>query len=120
MFPGGRVNPRQMKAMMKRMGISQEDIDDVEEIVIKTKSKDYIFHEAAVSIMTVQGQKTFQIIGEPEIKARGTGAEKKGGSSEDMELVMQQTGASAEEARKALEECDGQPAEAILKIMSSR
>ncbi|HUW43251.1 MAG TPA: NAC domain-containing protein, partial [Thermoplasmata archaeon] len=48
MFPGGRVNPRQMKAMMKRMGVSQEDIDGVEEIVIKTKSKEYIFHDAMV------------------------------------------------------------------------
>jgi nascent polypeptide-associated complex subunit alpha len=109
-----------MKAMMKRMGISQEEIDDVEEIIIKTKSKEYFFHEAMVSVMTVQGQKTFQIIGEPEISDRGVGEEKRGGPSEDVELVMQQTGASEEEARKTLEECDGQPAEAILKIMSSR
>jgi len=120
MFPGGRVNPRQMKAMMKRMGVSQEDIDGVEEIVIKTKSKEYIFHDALVSVMTVQGQKTFQIIGEPEISDRGIGDEKHGGPSEDVELVMQQTGVSEEEAKKTLEECDGQPAEAILKIMSSR
>ncbi len=120
MFPGGRVNPRQMKAMMKRMGISQEDIDDVEEIVIRTRTKDYVFHEAAVSIMTVQGQKTFQIIGEPEITTKSAAPEKAGTSSEDVQLVMQQTGVSEDEAKKALEECGGQPAEAILKIMSSR
>ena len=46
MYPGGRVNPRQMKAMMKRMGISQEDIDDVEEIIIRTRTQEYIFNEA--------------------------------------------------------------------------
>jgi nascent polypeptide-associated complex subunit alpha len=120
MFPGGRVNPRQMKAMMKRMGISQEDITDVEEIVIRTKSQEYIFSEAAVSIMTVQGQKTFQIIGEPEIRERSTAPTVKEAPQEDIALVMEQTGASEEEARKALEECDGQPAEAILKIMSTR
>ncbi len=120
MFPGGRVNPRQMKAMMKRMGISQEDIEDVEEIVIKTKSKEYVFHEAMVSVMTVQGQKTFQIVGEPDISDRGSTEERHEGPSEDVELVMQQTGVTEEEARRTLEECDGQPAEAILKIMSSR
>jgi len=26
MIPGGRMNPRQMKHMMKRMGIESEDI----------------------------------------------------------------------------------------------
>lgn len=120
MFPGGRVNPRQMKAMMKRMGISQEDINDVEEIVIRTRTQEYVFHEAVVSVMTVQGQKTFQVIGEPEIRKRAVVPEKEATPKEDITLVMEQTGVSEEEAKKALEETDGQPAEAILKIMSSR
>jgi nascent polypeptide-associated complex subunit alpha len=109
-----------MKAMMKRMGISQEDLVDVEEIIIRTRTQEYIFNEAAVSIMTVQGQKTFQIIGEPEIRKREVGQGKKALPSEDISLVMEQTGASEEEAKNALEECGGQPAEAILKLMSSR
>lgn len=120
MFPGGRVNPRQMKAMMKRMGISTEELDGVEEIVIRTRTKEYIFKEAMVSVMTVQGQKTFQIVGEPEIAERKSAARPSGTSKEDIALVMEQTGVSEEEAKKALEECEGQPAEAILKIMSSR
>jgi len=52
------VNPRQMKQAMKRMGISTEDLDGVEEIVIRTKDKEYVFTDASVSIMNVQGQKT--------------------------------------------------------------
>jgi nascent polypeptide-associated complex subunit alpha len=120
MFPGGRVNPRQMKAMMKRMGIAQEDIADVEEIIIRTKTEEYIFNEAVASIVTMQGQKTFQIIGEPEIRKRSTAPSAKETPDEDIALVVEQTGVSEEEARNALEECDGQPAEAILKIMSSR
>ena len=36
---------------------------------------------------------------------------------EDIELVCQQTGVSEEEAKEALEACDGNPAEAILKLM---
>jgi len=120
MFPGGRVNPRQMKAMMKRMGIAQEDLTDVEEIIIRTKTQEYIFSEAAVSIMTVQGQKTFQVIGEPEIRKRSTAPTVKDVPEDDIALVMGQTGVSEDEAKKALDECEGQPAEAILKIMSAR
>jgi nascent polypeptide-associated complex subunit alpha len=120
MFPGGRVSPRQMKAMMKRMGISTEELEGVEEIVIRTKTKEYVFNEAMVTVMTVQGQKTFQIVGEPEVRERKTAVQTTGISKEDIALVMEQTGASEDEARKALEECGGQPADAILKIMSSR
>lgn len=123
LMPGGRMNPKQMKAMMKRMGISQEDIEDVEEIIIRTRTKEIVFKEAAVTAMTVQGQKTYQIVGNPEERARTNveePAEEGGISNEDIKLVMSQTGCTSTEARKALEETDGAPAEAILKIMASR
>jgi nascent polypeptide-associated complex subunit alpha len=123
MMPGGRVNPRQMKAMMKRMGITQEDIADVEEVVIRTRTKEIVFKDAEVSAMTVQGQKTFQVVGTPQERPRSTTeqpSEEGGISEEDVKLVMSQTGCSAAQARKALEETDGAPAEAILKIMASR
>ena len=123
MFPGGRVNPKQMKAMMKRMGIAQEEISDVQEIIIRTRTKELVFTNAAVTAMTVQGQKTYQIVGEPKERPRTTdapAAEEKGVPEEDVQLVMDQTGCTKTEAKKALEECDGAPAEAILKVMSSR
>jgi nascent polypeptide-associated complex subunit alpha len=128
MMPGMRgVNPRQMKQAMKRMGISTEELDNVEEIVIRTKDKEYVFKEASVSIMNVQGQKTFQIVGEPEERAI-TGASKKQERpgpvtisipEEDVQLVMDQTGCGRDKAIQALKDTDGQPAEAIIKIMSS-
>jgi nascent polypeptide-associated complex subunit alpha len=115
------MNPKQMKAMMKRMGISQEEIADVEEIVIKTRTKELVFSNAAVTAMTVQGQKTYQIVGEAKERPRKREEREEGGvPDEDVQLVISQTGCSASEARKALEECDGAPAEAILKIMASK
>ena len=122
MIPGGRINPKQMKAMMKRMGISQEDITDVEEVVIKTRTKEIVFKDAAVTAMTVQGQKTYQVVGTPQERARSKEEVKDAGGipEEDIKLVMSQTGCTAAEAKKALEASDGAPAEAILKIMSSR
>ena len=121
MMPGmGRgVNPRQMKQAMKRMGISQEEMQGVEEVVIRTADKEYVIKEAAVTCVTMQGQKTYQVVGDPEIRPRQlVKTEEPGVPEEDVQLVMSQTGVSKEKAMQALKDCDGQPAEAILKIMS--
>ncbi len=122
MMPGQRMNPKQMKAMMKRMGIAQEELEGVEEVVIKMKGKELVFKDASVTAVTVQGQKTFQILGTPQERERvREEAKGEGGIPEDdVKLVMAQTGCSASEAGKALQETDGAPAEAILKIIASR
>ena len=123
MMPGGRMNPKQMKAMMKRMGIDQEEMDGVEEVVIRTKDKEIVFKDASVMAVTVQGQKTYQIVGTPQERERKREAgtkEESGIPKEDIKLVMEQTGCTEAQAKKALEETDGAPAEAILKIMASR
>ena len=52
MIPGGRVNPRQMRQAMKRMGIEQEELDGVEEVVIRTADKEYVIRNAAVTAIT--------------------------------------------------------------------
>jgi len=110
MMPGN-INPRQMNQMMRRLGISVKNIDNVEKIIIQTDTKEYIFKDAEVTIMDAKGQKTYQIIGNPIIKDRSDDTLK-----EDIKLVMDQTGKSEEEAKKALEESNGDIAEAILKL----
>ena len=110
MIPG-KINPRQMNQMMRRLGISVKNIDNVEKIIIQTDSKEYIFENAEVSVMEAQGQKTYQIIGNPIIKERSEDTLK-----EDIKLVIDQTGKSEEEAKKALKESNGDIAEAILKL----
>jgi len=121
MIPGGRMNPKQMQAMMKRMGITQEELKDVEEVIIRLRDREIVFKDASVTSVTVQGQKTYQIAGTSKERARTTAEKEEGGiPEEDIKLVMDQTGVSASEARKALESVGGAPAEAILKIMSSR
>ena len=122
MMPGGRMNPKQMKAMMKRMGIDQEEVPGVEEVIIKTKTKELVFKDVVVTAVSVQGQKTYQIVGIPQERERRReeGEEEGGVPEDDIKLVMSQTSCTAAEAKKALQETDGAPAEAILKIMSSR
>ena len=122
MMPGGRMNPKQMKAMMKRMGIDQQELADVEEVIIRTKTKELVIKDAGVTAVTVQGQKSYQVVGtvQERERKREEGSDEGGIPQEDIKLVMDQTGCTASEAKKALQETDGAPAEAILKIMASK
>lgn len=122
-MPGlGRMHPRQMNQLMKRYGLSVDELKDVEEIIIKTSDKDYVFKSPVVTIMDVKGQKTYQITGEPEIVEKGAvdGEQKASIPQEDIDLVVAQTNATDDEARKALEDCNGNPAEAILKLLDAK
>jgi len=116
------INPRQMKQAMKKMGIRNSELKDVFEVVIRMPDEELVFKYPEVSIMEVQGSKTYQITGEPE--SRPAGSSDEGGEvgsfpAEDIELVMSQTGCDRATAVNALEECNGQPAEAIVMIMTS-
>jgi len=110
MMPG-RMNPRQMNQMMKRLGISVKEIENVKKIIIQTDTKEYIFDDAEVTIMDAQGQKTYQITGKPRIVEKKEDLPK-----EDIKLVAEQTGKTKEQAKKALKETKGDIAEAILKL----
>jgi len=110
MMPG-KMNSRQLSQMMKRFGINVKNIDNVEKVIIQTDTKEYIFDHVEVTVMEAQGQKTFQIIGEPTIKTKEEDT-----SKDDVKLVMEQTGRSEAEARKALKETNGDIAEAIVKL----
>ncbi len=126
MMPG-HMNPRQVKQAMKRLGIKTEEIEDVTEVLIRTKTKQYVIKDASVTIMEMQGQKTFQIVGEEEVmpleaapaKTAATAPSAPKFPEGDVKLVMDQTGVTREKAIEALSATDGQLAEAILKIMST-
>jgi len=111
-----RISPREARRMMQRMGLSMDAIPDVEQVVIKTGSKEITIEEPEVAIMEMQGQKIFQITG-GKISEK-TAERKLTIPEEDARLVADQTGKSLEEARKALEECGGDLAKAILLLQS--
>ncbi len=122
-MPGMRgVNPKQMKQAMKKMGIVQEDMEGVDEVIIKARGETYVFKKPEVQVTTMQGQKTFQVVGDHEvIKGDVPVSTEPIGiviPDEDVELVAGQANVSHEEALAALEECNGEPAEAIIKLMS--
>jgi nascent polypeptide-associated complex subunit alpha len=103
--------------MMQRMGLNMEQVEAVQEVVVKTDSKEITIKSPEVSILQVQGQKMFQIVG-GEISEKVAERKVVGASEEDIRLVADQTGKSMDEARKALEESAGDLAKAILLLQS--
>ncbi len=119
-----RMNPRETRRMMQRMGMNMDSVPDVEQVIIKTPSKEIVVEQPEVAILEMQGQKIFQIIGgqitekAPEHKIAPAAPLAHKVSEEDVQLVADQTGKSLDAARKALEECDGDLAKAILLLQS--
>ncbi len=113
MFPGlGKgINPRKMASMMKQMGIDINEIENVEEVIIRTPEKDIIFKDAEVSIMDARGMKTYQITGTPQEFVREAVI-----PEDDVKLVMEQSKSNEVDARSALKETKGDIAAAILKL----
>lgn len=104
------LNPKKMQAVMKQMGIAQEEIPASRVIIEKIDESRIIIESPSVTKIKMQGQETFQIAGEikeeiPEI----------GISEQDIKAVMEKTGKSKKEAKKALEKT-GDLAEAILEL----
>ncbi|NPA75317.1 MAG: ubiquitin [Euryarchaeota archaeon] len=111
------MNSREMRRLMRQLKAKEID---AYQIIIKARDGDYVIEDPQIMAMEVQGQKMLQVIGEMKKIEKAEEEEKAPFSDEDVQLVMQQTGCSEEKARKALEEAGGEPAEAIISIMSGK
>lgn len=119
-----RMNPREQKRMMQRMGMNMDSVADVQQVIIRTAGKDIVIDEPEVAILQVQGQKMYQVIGgqvseqAPSARATAGAPAKPAFTDEDVQLVADQTGKSLERAKEALIEADGDLAKAILLLQS--
>ena len=96
---------------MKQLGMEMQPIDDVRRIEITTGTGTWVFEQADVVAMTMQGVTTYQITGEPRFEEAAPAV-----PDEDVQLVMEQTKASEEKVRETLAETRGDIAEAILRL----
>ena len=110
MFPS--IDPKKMQAMMKQMGIAQEEIDAVR-VIIECADKNIIIDEPSVVKVKMQGQTNFQISGEVHEDVK---EENEDTGDEDIKTIVEKTGVSEEKAREALDTADGDLAEAILSL----
>ena len=119
-----RMNPREQKRMMQRMGMNMDTVPDVQQVIIRTADKDIVIDEPEVAILSVQGQKMYQVVGgqvseqAPSARTPASSPAKPTFSEEDVQLVADQTGKSLDKAREALREADGDLAKAILLLQS--
>lgn len=109
-----KMDNRQARRAMERMGINMKEIPDVQEVIIRTSDKELHIKDPSVSEVNAQGNRIFQVVGEVE----EVEVEKQTFNEEDVLLVQQQANVTKERAMAALEEADGEVARAILKLTS--
>ena len=105
---GAGFDPKKMQAMMKQLGMKQEDIDALKVTIEKNDGSKIVIENPSVARITVQGQETFQISGDSH--------EQTGISEDDVKAVMEKAGVDSKKARSALKESNGDLAEAILSL----
>lgn len=101
------MDPQQINKMMKSMGIKSRNLTS-SKVTIECEDGNIVIKDPTVTEIEMQGQKTYQIAGKISKEEKI--------SEEDLKMVMEQTGSDEEKARKTLEECNGDIAEAILKL----
>ena len=137
------MDQRQMSMMMKKLGIDVRDIEGVQEVVVRTATKDYVFDKASVSVMKAQGVETWQVSGKPRTVEKSASPSSLGAgptpgkatspskpsvapaapaeeayepTSDDIALVAKETGKGLAESKAALVATKGDLAEAILRL----
>jgi nascent polypeptide-associated complex subunit alpha len=102
------INPKQMQAMMKQMGINQQEIASSRVIIEKEDGGKIIINNPSVMKIKMSGQESFQISGDVSEKEEKF-------SEDDIKVVMEKTNCSKDKAIKTLEKT-GDLAEAILEL----
>jgi nascent polypeptide-associated complex subunit alpha len=104
---------REMRRMLDKMGLDMKTMDGVEEVIIKTETKELYLIKPQVIEMKGKDSTIFQVIASDiEEKQREVPTFKE----EDVILVMQQANVPREKAIQALTESKGDMAQAILNL----
>lgn len=110
MIPG--LNPKKMQAMMKQMGMAQEEIEATRVIIEKPEGK-IIIENPSVSKINMQGNVNFQISGDIVGQEQESDTIEK--LKEDIQTIVAQAGCTEEEAAIELEKT-GDIVESIINL----
>ncbi len=113
-----KMSPRNAKRMMQKMGMNMGEMPDVEEVIFRTSEKEIVVDNAQVAVINMGGQKIFQVTGTVSERVLEDGAAKLTIPEEDAQLVADQTGKTIDDAKRALEESEGDLAKAILLLQT--
>jgi nascent polypeptide-associated complex subunit alpha len=102
-----------MRRMLDKMGLEMKEIGDVEEVIIRTGTRELYLNKPQIIEMKGKDSTIFQIVAASvEEVIRETPSI----NEEDIALVMQQAAVSREKALTALSESHGDIAQAILNL----
>ena len=115
MFPG--LNPKKMQAVMKQMGIQQQEIDATR-VIIESDEGNIIINNPSITKINMQGQENFQISGDITEEEANSNEEEpeEDNTNQDIQTIIEKTNCSEEKAKKALEEANGDLTEALLSL----
>lgn len=116
MLPG--LNPKKMNALMKQMGISQDEIP-ADRVIIEKPDGRIIIDNPAVIKIGMQGNESFQVSGdirEEPIKEETDEESEEEKLEADVAAVVEKTCCSRDIAATELEKCDGDIAQAIINL----
>jgi nascent polypeptide-associated complex subunit alpha len=110
---------------MKQMGMNMNEHGDINRVILQGNDREIVIEGPQVTSINVQGTKMYQIAGgrEIEMKQKPVHDSKEEGEilvipEEDILLVAQQANVSIEVAKRTLKECDGDLAQAIIKLQT--
>ncbi|MBS7637422.1 nascent polypeptide-associated complex protein [Candidatus Bathyarchaeota archaeon] len=109
-----RIDSRKARRMMAQMGLKMDELSDINRVILQGDEREIIIEQPVVTVIDLKGQRMFQIAG-GSLKERSLKREPSV-PEEDVLLVAEQAGVSAEMARRALLECEGDLAKAILSL----
>ena len=98
-----------MQQMMKQMGVDMEEIN-ADKVEVHIGDKKMVFNNPDISKIDAQGQEMFQLQGKYKEEQKETGP-----ADEDVELVMEKTDCSREDAEDALKNAED-VAEAVMEL----
>ena len=105
--------------MMKQMGMKMDELNDINRVILQGSNREIIIEGPMVSSINVQGQKMYQITGgKVSEQKKETSEEVIEIPEEDILLVAQQANVNMEKAKAALEQAEGDLAQAILMLQT--
>ena len=118
-----RMDSRRARRMMKQMGMNMNELGDIKRVILQGDKREIIIEGPQVTSINVQGTKMYQIAGGRETEGKPNIAPQDNKTSieipeEDILLVAQQANVSIDVAKKALENSDGDLAQAIIKLQT--
>ena len=123
------MDNRRARRMMKQMGMNMNELGDIKRVILQGDKREIVIEGPQVTSINVQGTKMYQVAGGRETERKPSQAATTADAApveeakpeipeEDILLVAQQASVSIDVARKALEDNDGDLAQAIIKLQT--